>query len=224
MSEPQCLSRVLSKYKVTEMMNYTENGNALIIDAIANGNQIRFTKVELVADPERSGRDLTYAVDVVSASIYDATKIKLQVVTDNRNFENDYYFNLVKVYAVGENGDEILFCYQKSTTCPVYIPAFDGRPIQNEISIYVAVTSVDVVNLDLDGVYVLRSEFDSTISYFLDTDTVAEMFQKVYFGDSSDAMTETEIEEATTTSWDGSASEDPQAMQPPEIEEATTVL
>lgn len=143
------------------MMNYTERGNALIMDAIANGEQIRFTKIELVADPERSGGELTHTIDIVSVSKYDATRIQIRAVTDNYDFKQEYYFNLINVYASGKSGNEILFCYQKSETCPVYIPVFDGRPIQNEISIYVVVASVDAVNLQIDGVYVLKSEFDA---------------------------------------------------------------
>lgn len=143
------------------MMNYTEKGNALMMDAIAKGEQIRFTKIELVADPERSGGELTHAIDIVSAAKYDATTIQIRAVTDNYNFVQEYYFNLINVYASGENGNEVLFCYQKSVTCPVYIPVFDGRPIQNEISIYVVVASMEAVNLQIDGVYVLKSEFDA---------------------------------------------------------------
>ena len=205
------------------MLNYTENGNALITDAIANGYKIKFTKIELVADPERSGGELTHTIDIVSASKIDNTTILLKTATDNYGFEHEYYFNLINVYASGQTEEEVLFCYQKSTTCPVYIPVYDGRPIQNEISIYIVVASVDAVNLQLDGVYVLRSDFEDAIACILDPDTVTEMFFEVYFGgEDSDptAMTEMEIEEAIRTPWNGSASEDPQAMQPPEIEEA----
>ncbi|WP_283681206.1 hypothetical protein [Parablautia sp. Marseille-Q6255] len=143
------------------MMNYTEKGNALIMDAIANGKQIRFTRIELVADTERSGGELTHTIDIVSVSEYDATTIQIRAVTDNYDFKQEYYFNLINVYASSSDGEEVLFCYQKSATCPVYIPVFDGRPIQNEISIYVVVVSVDAVNLQIDGVYVLKSEFDA---------------------------------------------------------------
>lgn len=141
-------------------MTYTENGLALVTEAIRTGVQIRFKKVELIADPQRSGGDLKHEAAVEAVTKKDNTTILIKATTDNYGFEKDYYFNQINIYADGNDGREILFCFQKSATCPFYIPQFDGSPVQNEISIYITLASSDVVYLSNDGLYVLRSDFE----------------------------------------------------------------
>ncbi len=146
------------------MMTYTENGLALIADAVASGKQVKFSRIELIADPERSAGELTYNTEIASVEKYNSTTIDIKVVTDNYNFKNDYFFNQVNVYAIGSAGKEVLFCFQHTETCPVYIPKYDGRTIQNEIKIRVTVTSADVVDIVNDGVYVLRTDFEKELA------------------------------------------------------------
>jgi len=151
------------------MMTYTEIGLALITDAIASGKQVRFSKIELIADPERSARELIHNADIASVEKYNNTTIDIKAVTDNYNFKNDYFFNRVNVYATGSGGQEVLFCFQHTATCPVYIPAYDGRTIQNEIKIRLTVTSADVVDIVNDGVYVLRTDFEKELAKKINT-------------------------------------------------------
>lgn len=142
------------------MMTYTEGGLALMAAAIAGGTQIQFSNVELIADPERSAGSLIHSADIASVSKKDGTTILIKAVTDNFEFTDDYYFNQINVYAKDAADQDILFCFQKSVTCPFYMPKFDGRPVQNEISIYITVTSADAVDIKNDGVYVLQTEFE----------------------------------------------------------------
>lgn len=151
------------------MMTYTEIGLALIADAIASGKQVRFSKIELIADPERSAGELIHNADIASVEKYNNTTIDIKAVTDNYNFKNDYFFNRVNVYATGSDGQEVLFCFQHTVTCPVYIPAYDGRTIQNEIKIRLTVTSADVVDIVNDGVYVLRTDFEKELAKKINT-------------------------------------------------------
>ncbi|RKJ49639.1 hypothetical protein D7Y05_08035, partial [bacterium 1XD42-54] len=151
------------------MMTYTEIGLALIADAIASGKQVRFSKIELIADPERSAGELIHNADIASVEKYNNTTIDIKAVTDNYNFKNDYFFNRVNVYATGSDGQEVLFCFQHTVTCPVYIPAYDGRTIQNEIKIRLIVTSADVVDIVNDGVYVLRTDFEKELAKKINT-------------------------------------------------------
>ena len=146
------------------MMTYTEKGLALVADAVASGEQVQFTRIELIADSERSAGELTYNAEIASVEKYNSTTIDIKTVTDNYNFENDYFFNQVNVYATGSDGQEVLFCFQHTETCPVYIPKYDGRTIQNEIKIRVTVTSADVVDIVNDGVYVLRTDFEKELA------------------------------------------------------------
>lgn len=140
-------------------MTYTETGQSLIVSAITLGEQIRFSRVVLIADPERSGAELEYQMDIATVDKRDSKTIVIKAITDNYDFTSDYYFNQINVYASGEDGEELLFCFQKSVTCPFYIPKYDGRPVKNEISIYIAVSTTDVIDVSNDGVYVLRTEF-----------------------------------------------------------------
>ncbi len=146
------------------MMTYTETGLSLIADAVASGKQVKITRIELIADPERSEGELTHNAEIASVEKYNNTTIDIKVVTDNYNFKKDYFFNRVNVYATGADGQEVLFCFQHTKTCPIYIPAYDGRTIQNEIKIRLNVTSADVVDIVNDGVYVLRTDFEKELA------------------------------------------------------------
>ena len=146
------------------MMTYTETGLSLIADAVASGKQVKITRIELIADPERSEGELTHNAEIASVEKYNNTTIDIKAVTDNYNFKKDYFFNRVNVYATGADGQEVLFCFQHTKTCPIYIPAYDGRTIQNEIKIRLNVTSADVVDIVNDGVYVLRTDFEKELA------------------------------------------------------------
>lgn len=142
------------------MMTYTESGLALMAAAVTDGIQIRFVRIELIADPERSQGTLKHEADIESVSRRDSTTILIKAVTDNYGFTKDYYFNQINVYAAGGDGAEVLFCFQKSTTCPFYIPQYDGRPVQNEIRIHITMAAAETVHLSNEGMYVLQSDFE----------------------------------------------------------------
>lgn len=156
------------------MMTYTETGIALLAAAIETGEKIQFTRVDLIADPDRSAGELTHQADIALVTKKGDTTIIIKAVTDNFNFTGDYYFNQVNVYASGADGQDILFCFQRSVTCPVYIPKYDGRPVQNEISVYITVASTDAVSIVNDGVYVLQSDFEERMLQKID---VADIVQ-----------------------------------------------
>lgn len=156
------------------MMTYTETGLALMAAAIEAGTQIQFKRVELIADPERSAGELVHETDIASVKKKDSTTIIVKAVTDNYNFTGDYYFNKVNVYACGADDEEILFCFQKSTTCPIYIPQYDGRPVQNEISIYITVASTDAISIANDGVYVLQTDFEERMLQKIDVAAIVQ--------------------------------------------------
>lgn len=156
------------------MMTYTETGLALMAAAIEAGTQIQFKRVELIADPERSAGELVHETDIASVKKKDSTTIIVKAVTDNYNFTGDYYFNKINVYVCGADDQEILFCFQKSTTCPFYIPQYDGRPVQNEISIYITVASTDAVSIVNDGVYVLQTDFEERMLQKIDVAAIVQ--------------------------------------------------
>lgn len=143
------------------MMTYTETGLALLASSAASGSKILFTRIELMADPERSPGELTYPAEIESVTIRGSTSVLLKAYLDNTGFEEDYYFNSIKVYAENETGNEVLFCFQKSETCPFYIPKDEGgRPVLTEISINVTVTSTELIRIEFDGKYVLQTDFE----------------------------------------------------------------
>lgn len=139
-------------------MTYTEQGLAMVTDALESGQKLQFTRVEITADPQRSGRDLKHQLEIASVSRAGPKQIRLKAVTDNAGYTSDCYFNRIDIY-VEYLGEEVLFCYQQSESCPFYLPAYDGRKVESEIDIYIIVSS-DAVKIEHDGIYVLQTDYE----------------------------------------------------------------
>lgn len=141
------------------MMTYTEDGIGLINDAVASGTKVNISKVRLIADPERSDGPLTYDITSMAVEKKDDRTLVIKIAIDNHDFAGDYYFGEIYVYAVDRDGTELLFCFERTGTCPVYIPQFDGRPVKSEIDIYLTVANADAIEIQ-DGIYVLQADFE----------------------------------------------------------------
>lgn len=156
-------------------MTYTETGLALIAGAVASGKKIKFNKVVLTADASRSAGAYVYELGVASVICKDAASVELKAVTDNRGFKGDYYFNQIDVYAAAADGQEVLFCFERSEASPVYIPRYDGRKVQSEICVRIIVSSSEAVQLaGGDGAYVLQSDFEDRMAQKSNLVVVAE--------------------------------------------------
>ena len=154
------------------MMTYTEAGIQLMNEAMVQDTKIRIKKIQLVADPVRSASELTY--DIESISVEKQTDcVVAKAVTDNNNFKDDYYFNGIYVYVENLSGKEILFCYQKTENCPVYIPKFDGRPVKSEISVFMKLSNTDNIEIQ-DGIYVLQTDFEKRMKETCNIKVISE--------------------------------------------------
>lgn len=130
----------------------TNEGNKLLQDAILGNEKITFTKMELLADPERSPGDMSYTVDISSVEAKGEGTVVIRALAKNDGFEDAYYFSVINIYA----GDVI---FASDENCNIYMPPAEIKTL-HALDVYL---KIDSINTELKveyGSYVLKDEFE----------------------------------------------------------------
>ncbi len=155
----------------------TNNGRKLLEEALT-GKRLIFTKFqfgdgETTEDP----KEVTELVNVNKETTINQIEnsgngqVMLRVIMDNKDVETGYYVKEVGVFAKCDEGEEILYAYNKAMK-PDYLPVYNGvNLVELEYQNYITIAQIEDVTAIIDGNITYLTKEEANEKFVLQTQT-----------------------------------------------------
>jgi hypothetical protein len=135
----------------------TNDGKKLLEEALT-GKRLVFTKFqfgdgEITEDPKEVTELVSIRKEVPINQIVNSEngQVMLKVIVDNRDVEEGYYIKEIGVLAKCDDGEEILYAYNKARNAD-YLPIHNGKNlVELEYQNYITIAQIEDVTAIIDG-------------------------------------------------------------------------
>lgn len=123
------------------------------------GEKITFTKMKM-GDGDLNGQPVTPLTDLVHSALIienligakkSTTDFELQGFFSNESVESGFWWREIGVFAKGEDGVEVLYCYANAGGAGDYIPVVTEQRIEKYLFVSFAVGNAENVTLNING-------------------------------------------------------------------------